>query len=236
MVDIHSHLIHNIDDGAKSLEDTIQIIKEASQNGFNKIVTTPHYIEDYYEFSNTSDIVKALQKKIEQIGIDMQVYTGHEVYINLNITDLIKENKLQTINNSKYLLIELPMQAKPIYAEKILFNIINLGIIPIIAHPERYVYVQQDENILDNMINSGALLQGNFGSIVDMYGRNARKTLEKLLKKDKISFMASDVHRPNSIYIKMPKIIKKLEKIVGRQQVELLTNTNPSLVLENKNL
>ena len=111
------------------------------------------------------------------------------------------------------------------------------GIIPIIAHPERYEYVKKDINIVDEWINEGALLQSNYGSIVGVYGNKAKKTVKKLLKKNKISLLATDIHFPDSkIYQNIEKSKNKIKRIIGEEKLIELSITNPKKIIENKEI
>ena len=111
-----------------------------------------------------------------------------------------------------------------------------MGYIPIIAHPERYSVVQNDIHLAEEWTECGALLQANFGSVVGFYGRSAKSTLFKLLKKDMISFFGSDNHRTDQIYANMPKIIKKLKRKIGEEKFYILTEENPKKIIEHKSL
>ena len=161
---------------------------------------------------------------------------GSEVYFSENMIELLKERKASTINNSNYVLFEFPMTAKPMIAEDIVYDLLKNGYKPIIAHPERYSFVQDDISILDDIIDAGALFQANYGSIVGLYGSKAKKTLKKLLKQDIIQFFGTDVHRPNQVYPYMDKAIKKIKKIISDEKFEELSTINPQKVLDNEEI
>lgn len=236
MIDFHSHILPNIDDGSKSLEDSIELIKEAKQVGFTKIISTSHYIEDYYDANEEerTKLINELKEKVQDIGIEL--YLGNEIYITNQITDLIAEKKASTINNSKYVLFELPMNSKPIDAKEVVFRLMEKGYVPIIAHPERYSYVKKDIEYVRELAEMGALFQSNYGSCIGMYGNDAKKTQKKLLKEGLIHFFGSDVHRREQVYPQMPKILKKLSKIISEEELELLTTINPQKVLDNEDI
>lgn len=234
MIDFHSHILPNIDDGAKSIEESINLIKEAEEVGFTDIILTSHYLEDYYEadVEERNNLISKLKKNINNINI----HIGNEIYITENIIDLIKENKASTINDSRYVLFELPMNNNVLYLKEVVFSLIENDFIPIIAHPERYSFVQKNPNMLLELIEMGVLFQGNYASIIGYYGKDAQKTIKLLLKNNMIHFFGTDVHKANTIYIKIPKIIEKLEKIIGKEKLYELTTINPGLVLKNKKI
>ena len=194
-VDIHSHILYGIDDGSKSLEESIEIIKQHIEMGFKDIILTPHYIENSkYETKNKEKkkLLETLKKKLKKQNIKINLYLGNEVFVN-NTLEIDKE-KIEKLNNSKYLLIEFPMGEKPKNINNIIYELKIQGIIPVIAHPERYTFVQEHPNIVDEWVEEGALLQSNYGSIVGVYGESAKKAVKKLLKKNIIANLATDIH------------------------------------------
>lgn len=237
MIDFHSHIIPNIDDGSSSLEESINLIKEAEKAGFTAIISTSHYIEGYYDY-NQEERKKYLENlyNIENNDKNVKLYLGSEIYITEDMFELIEQEKASTINNSRYILFELPMNSKTFLAKEIVYRAIEKGYLPIIAHPERYTYVQEDINYARELSNMGALFQSNYGSIIGMYGNHAKKTIYKLLEDDLIQFLGSDVHREGQIYNKVPKILKKLEKIISKKKIEELTQINAEKVLNNENI
>lgn len=239
-IDIHSHILYGIDDGSKSIEESINIIKEHIKMGFTDIVVTPHYIENSkYETNNIDkeNILNKLKEELKKQNIKINLYLGNEVFVNNNLEELIKKQEISTINNSKYLLIEFPMNEKPNDINNIIYELKIKGIIPIIAHPERYDYVEKNPNLVLEWIEEGALLQSNYGSIIGVYGSGPQKTIKKLLKKDLIDFLATDIHYPNNkIYLNMDKIRKKIKKIISEERFIELANTNPKRIIENKEI
>ncbi len=237
MIDFHSHIIPNIDDGSSSLEESINLIKEAEKAGFTAIISTSHYIEGYYDY-NQEERKKYLENlyNVENNDKNVKLYLGSEIYITEDMFELIEQEKASTINNSRYILFELPMNSKTFLAKEIVYRAIEKGYLPIIAHPERYTYVQEDINYARELSNMGALFQSNYGSIIGMYGNHAKKTIYKLLEDDLIQFLGSDVHREGQIYNKVPKILKKLEKVISKKKIEELTQINAEKVLNNENI
>ena len=234
MIDFHSHILPNIDDGSKNMEETIELLEEAQKAGFTKIISTSHYMEQYYEVTENDRL--ELINKIQQQDQRVEILLGSEIYITDELVELLKDKKASSINNSKYVLFELPLNVKEIGAKEVVYRLIENDYIPIIAHPERYSYVQQDINYIEELTQMGALLQANYGSIIGMYGSKAEKTVKKLLKNNSIQFLGSDVHRPGQVYEKMPKIIKKLKKIIPEDKLEELTTLNPQKVLNNEDI
>lgn len=238
MIDMHSHILPGIDDGSQSIEESIKMIKEAKEAGFTEIISTSHYIEESYNSSKyeREELIKNINEKLEAENINIKIYNGAEAYISTNLNDLIEKEKLPTINESKYLLMELPMHSEILYLDNIIYDLKTNGITPIIAHPERYSYVQRNPKVLENLIDKGVLFQANYGSIIGKYGKDAEKTLKRLLKSNMIHFLGTDTHRSGTVYIQMNKILKKLEKLIGKEKLELLSTINPQKVLKNEDI
>jgi len=234
MIDIHSHLINEVDDGAKNIEETSQMLKEAIKAGFTDVILTPHYMENYY--TTPCDKINEKIKEIKEMipEGDIQLYQGNEIYCTSNIIDLLNSNKATALNNSRYVLFELQMQEKPINLDEVIYLLINNNKIPVIAHPERYKYVQEDPNILLDYISRGVLFQANYPSIIGKYGKKIQQTVKQLLTHNMIHFLASDCHIPNTIYPNMEKVLKILNKWLDEKQVQKLTVDNPKCILKDE--
>lgn len=243
MIDFHSHILPNIDDGSRSMEESINLIREATEAGFTGIISTSHYLQDYYECDEQErrklleDIDDEASKLSNNIGMQMpKLYLGSEIYITTDMINLLEEKKASTINNTKYVLFELPMNSRPLFVKDVVYKLIEDGYRPIIAHPERYSYVKEDIGFVKELKDMGALFQSNYGSIIGMYGNSAKKTVKKLLKENLISFLGSDVHKTGQIYPKIPKILKKLNRWIPSDMVQNLTTFNAQKVLENQEI
>lgn len=238
MIDIHSHIIPRIDDGSKSVEETFNMLNEAKEVGFTDIITTSHFLTHYYE-PTTEEIVlwnNKLQEIINSKSIGINLHTGMEIYISNQLKELVEEKKLLMLANSKYMLMELPLNSAVNYLEHTLFVLNALNIKPIIAHPERYSYVQENPDLVDKYIENGAFLQCNYGSILGLYGKHAKHTLKTLLKRQQVHFLGSDCHRQNSIYTVIPDAVKKIKKIIGEEVFYKISTSNPNKVLNNEDL
>lgn len=238
MIDMHCHILNNIDDGSRSFSQSIEMAKKASDLGYTKIFATPHYIKDSLE-PNKEDInlkIDELNKTLLKEGINLLIYVGNEVYFTDDVLEVISDKKIYTLGNSKYVLIEFPLNGNIINLDNIMYSIIANGYIPIIAHPERYEFVKNDIESLKPLIEDGALLQINVASITGYYGKHAKKTVKKLLKNNMITFIGTDAHNENNIYDIYPKALKKIEKIIKKEKLDKILYTNPQYVLENKNI
>ena len=236
MIDFHTHILPNIDDGSASMEESINLIKEAEQAGFTGIISTSHYLQNYYESDEEERrrILAELANQVKVADAEAEIpklYLGSEIYISTDIVELLKEGKASTINETNYVLFELPMNSKPLFVKEVVYKLIENGYNPIIAHPERYSYVKENIEFVRELKNMGALFQSNYGSVIGMYGSSAKKTLKKLLKEDLITFLGSDVHAVGQIYPKIPKILRKLEKWISPEKLKELTTLNAEKIL-----
>lgn len=231
MIDMHSHILPNIDDGSGSVEETLNLIEEAKKVGFTKIVVTPHYIEGYYEKDEETrkELIDNISNKVKNI----ELYNANEVYISENIIKLLQEKKISKINNTRYLLFEMPMNIKPMNLYEVVYEMMQYKIIPILAHPERYTFVFKEPDIIYDLIQKGVLMQANYGSLIGMYGKRTELIVKKFLQNNMIHMLGSDVHRQNSIYRKIPEVLEKLEKLIGKDELKKLSETNPMKVLNN---
>ena len=238
MIDFHSHILPNIDDGSRSIEETFNLIKEAKKVGFEAIISTSHYMENYYE----TDVperevwVKAIYENLKTKDIDTKLYLGNEIYFSENIIELLEKRKASTINDTSYVLFELPLNAEPMNLYDVIYDMLQYKLVPVLAHPERYSFVQKDPDLIYDLIEKGVLMQANYGSIIGQYGEKAQIIVRKFFENNMIHFLGSDVHRQNTIYPKIPMALELISEIIGDDKLEELTTKNPKLVLNNKKI
>ena len=235
MKDLHSHLLYGIDDGSRSIEESIELLKKMEKHGIKELMLTPHYVDNSKYNCNNKDKMKIfneLKEKAKKENINIKLYLGNEVFITNNFLELLKKDEITTLNSSKYLLFELPMRQKYNNTHNITNELTSKGYIPILAHPERYESFQKHPNLLKDYIRAGILLQGNFTSLFGKYGRSAEKTLKYLLKNKWISFLGSDTH--HDIQFDSKKLEKKLLRITkDRDYVLDLMENNFDKVVSN---
>ena len=235
MIDIHSHLIYGVDDGTKTKEESIEILKNLRDNNITDIILTPHYIVDTGYTSSKIDnikIYKELKKELEQNKIDINIYLGNEIYIDRNILNYVEKNEMCTLNNTEYILIELPMSGVyPDYFD-IINNLINDGCKVILAHPERYTSFQKDFNKILELNEIGVLFQCNYGSILGEYGHEAKKCMKNILKNKLVSFMGTDIHKNKNNYDYIDKSINKMSKYLSIDEINDITENNAKKIIE----
>lgn len=235
MIDIHNHVVFSVDDGSKSIEQSIRMIKTASEAGITEMCFTPHYMEDGYQTERN-----VLEEKVFQIKealasekVNMKVYLGEEVFIFPNLPRSL--DKVVCLNDSRYILIEFPLVEEVGYIEETIYELFSLGKVPIIAHPERYMATASDFSFIQNIAAQGALLQINANSLVGHYGREAKKLAMKLLAEDMVHFVGSDAHSSGG-YELLNESLKVLSGLVSKEKYIELTEKNPGKVLNDEEI
>lgn len=235
MIDIHSHLIYGVDDGSKTIEESLDILNNLSKNGVTDIIFTPHYITDTnYVSSKTNNIFKfyELKREIKKQGIDINIYLGNEIYIDPNILELIKQNEMCSLNNSEYILIELPMSGNYPDYQEIIKELMNIGFKVVLAHPERYTTFQKDFNKIKEMVDMGVLLQCNIDSILGYYGNDAKKTIKLILKDKLVTFIGTDIHSKKIDYSYLEKAKNKFKKYLTDEEIEDIFVNNAKKIIK----
>ena len=235
MTDVHSHILFDVDDGARNIEESITLLKKMTEIGFKNVILTPHYIKgSEYSSQNKEKLtkIKELQKELNNQNIDINIYLGNEIFINNEICDLIKVKHIYTLNNTKYILVELPFHNQIVNLEDIIYELKVKGLIPIIAHPERYAYFQNNYKEVDRLREEGFLFQGNYASILGYYGKQSQKLLKYMLKKQYIDYLGTDIHRTTKTYVidNFKKIEKKIIKITKTDYYEEIKDNCNNLI------
>ena len=231
MIDIHSHIIPGIDDGSKDMEMTLEMLKNAEKEGIKEIVATPHYLLEYGEakIEEVKEHVNKINTILEKEKIDLKVYSGQEVYFTEKIIEDYIEGNIGTINDSRYMLIEFPMQRFDENTFEIIYELQVRGIVPIIAHPERYKFFIENPSFINNFINEGYLFQVNTGSIEGKFGERVKKTANIFLENNIYSFIGSDAHNNSSRNTGLKNAIILIKQNIN---IDILEN-NSEKVLKN---
>lgn len=239
MIDIHTHILPGLDDGAKTLNESIQMIQQALDVGVRTICATPHIL-DGVSSSLEEQINRSftlLRSQLVKRKMATRLVFGSEIYIRHDIESLRNFSFFSLNQTNKYLLVELPMGGLPSGVDQLIHRLQLEGLTCIIAHPERCLIRKDPLSEINNMVNKGALIQINAGSILGHFGKEARKTAESLLEYNLVHFMASDAHNTSSASITvLSQALEKLCQLVGKIKTEELVIHNPSKVLEGKSL
>ena len=219
-VDIHTHLLPGIDDGAKNMKDSIALIKRMHGYGIKNFICTPHIMEGVWENSKENILAKLAELKEELVkqGLnDITIHAAAEYLLDANFSTLLKNKDLLTIKDT-YILVELSYINAPINLYKVLFDIQIAGYKPILAHPERYSYFHNNFDSYLKLKEAGCLFQLNLLSLSNYYGKEVSIIAKKLLKNRLIDFVGSDTHQSRHLNylesIDNTAIVKSIEPIL----------------------
>ncbi len=220
--DMHSHLLPGIDDGAKDLETSLQLIRGLKELGYQKLITTPHIIWDIYR--NTPDIINdkldQLRKAVKEEAINVEIYAAAEYFLDEHVEELLKRKQpLLTISGNK-VLTEFSMAFPSLNTKDILFEMEMQGYQPIIAHPERYIYLQQNKEFYRELKDMGCLFQLNILALSGHYGRSVKDLAEYLLKNGFYDLIGTDLHHSNHLeFLQHVEMTAPLKKAIESGQI-----------------
>lgn len=240
MIDIHCHILYGLDDGSDNIEESVRMAEIAVRSGVKAIIATPHSnVPDSYRNFWSNDIsqrLALLNRRLEQDGIPLKIFPGNEIFAGNDVAQLIKSKKLLTLNNSIYPLVEFDFFERSDTVYRQLESLVAEGYVPIVAHPERYAFVHEDESAVYRLKSIGCLLQLNKGSINGSFGRNAFFSSRAILSDELADFVASDAHSP---YMRTPFLEEAHEEVsimTSYDYAELIFSQNPAKVLLNKKI
>ncbi|MGF3114736.1 tyrosine-protein phosphatase [Facklamia sp. P13055] len=223
IVDLHSHLIPGVDDGAQTLEDSIYLAKMGQEEGVQHIVLTPHHRNGQF-INHKEDVIKFTDKlsaDYERAGLQVKVYPGQEIRLTKQFMEDYYNGDLLSLDGSdKYYLIEFPTAKVPEFAPKMLLQLIDMGITPLIAHPERNHQLAENYEDLYDLIQMGCLSQITSSSYVGLYGEKFQKTAREMIELNLAHVIASDVHHVDFRPFNMKAAFNQLEQDFGQAKVD----------------
>ena len=199
--DVHSHLLPGLDDGVKSFEESIAILRFFEMNGVNKVITTPHIYKNVYPNSEKSILnrLEVLKSKIADEGLSVQIEAAAEYFLDDEFISRVKKGEPLLTWEGSNLLIETSFYNRPLYFDEALFELRSAGYNPVLAHPERYHYLEGNLEWLTDRISEGLDVQVNLLSLAGVYGKTPHKIAKYLLKESLVSFLGSDIHREEQL-------------------------------------
>lgn len=224
-VDMHSHLIPGIDDGSKSMEESLDLVRRMAGYGLSKIITTPHIMSEYYR--NTPEIIgmglEDLRKAVKQEGISIELEAAAEYYMDEIFLEKVKEGEPMLTFGDNYILVETGFINKPQMLLDIIFHLEMAGYKPILAHPERYQYLIMDKKLQEELFDRKLLFQVNLLSLTGFYSKQVKDFGETLLEKGVVALFGTDCH--NARYLDMLETLPKNQKVYAKIQNLDLINT-----------
>lgn len=238
-IDMHCHMIPHVDDGARNSRQALKMITIAYENGIRTVIATPHYEVGRYD-ANKEKIEKYYQKLkalLERNMPDFEIYLGNEIFYSYGILEKLDEGEIFTLADSNYILVEFSPNDSFNYIEKSLYEIVNGGYVPILAHAERYDELMKSamKNV-DKLVGAGILIQINASTIAGNRGILARRKVMKLIKNDLVHFIATDAHSDGRRSPDLSDCIKYLKKKTDDETINRLLRENQLKVINNEDI
>lgn len=225
LVDIHSHLLPGLDDGVQTFDESEAIIIEFQRLGYTKLITTPHVMSDFYR--NSNEIIRQklaeTNQHLAQKGIPVTLEAAAEFYLDEALLSRIEANDPLLTFGKNYLLFETNFMTEPLNLKEFIFLATTKGYKPVLAHPERYIYLQNNFSKAEDLVNRGVLFQVNSSSLSGYYSKGAQQTAQKLIDSGYVHFLGSDCH--NLQHVQLLAQARKNKYFQKALSLPLLNNT-----------
>lgn len=239
MIDLHCHILPGVDDGPATLAESLQMAETAVAGGIRAVVATPHTGNGVYSNGAVAiiDRVNQLNTELAGAGIPLQVFPGAEVQLSLGLVENLRGGAAVTINNSRYILLELPPTLLPDPCKEELFSLLTHGFIPIIAHPERHTYLQRNFDYLADLVQMGALCQVTAQSLLGVFGNYVQAAAEKMLRNRLAHVLASDAHGAEGRVPALESAVAAAARLLGsREKVEQMVTAVPAAIIADNDV
>lgn len=217
MIDIHSHILPGVDDGAKSEEDSLQMAHQALEQGVHTMIATPHHRTS--SFDNTKDTIlmhtEILNELFKSHDIPLTLLPGQETRINGDFLTDLEAGNILCLNNTDYVFVELPFDHVPLYTESMLYDIQMKGYKPIIVHPERNRELREQPDKLYELVRKGALTQVTTSSLLGWFGKDVARFTREIIEHHLTHFIATDAHNITSRPINLAEAYEFIQEEIG---------------------
>lgn len=232
-IDIHNHSLFGVDDGATDIEESVNLLRSAYNQGVSKIILTPHYRYGMFKYpvEEISKNFEQLRKEAENIGIE--IFIGCEYHVNSKITEYLASGRCSTLAGSDYVLTEYSYDTEYEYIKKYTRELVDNGYIPVIAHAERYGCLLNDYKLCMELSDIGALIQINASSVLGYEGRESVKFCKKLLKNNIADIVASDTHDMTERVNRLNECHSYIAKKYGVGYADNIFYNNPLKIIKN---
>lgn len=234
MIDLHSHILPELDDGSQSLEESLAMARMAVQSGVKVMAATPHCIDDRAE--QVYAAWRLLREALRDTEIPLKLYLGMEIFGTADTVRLLRAGRLFPLNGSQYPLIEFSFRSTGEEETQILYQVLRAGYRPLVAHPERYGYVRENPELINLWTKMGCLLQINRGSLLGRFGPGAQRMAAELVERGFVTAVATDAHSPRVRTPWMKDIQTLLSQEYSPQLARKLLLQNPQHILRNEPL
>ncbi len=242
MIDIHSHILPDLDDGAKTWEQSLEMARMAVEDGIRIIVATPHLFKnrviDVHQINNKEIILQRItefRQKLLENDLPLEIIPGCDFPLGVESLELLQGDLVLTINDSRrYLLLELPDNFLPPATEEICYHLQTQGITPIITHPERHFVIQEMPQKLKRLIDLGCLAQLTGQSLTGGFGRAVKKFSRQLLKQGYIHLMATDAHNSHHRPPRLSGALTELSRLIGEKRARAMVTDLPQRIINGE--
>jgi protein-tyrosine phosphatase len=236
MIDLHSHILPGVDDGAPDLSTALAMAQMAVDEGIQVMAATPHFMPGLYD-NEAQDIrarVADFNLELGAAGIDLHVVVGCDAHIRPDFLDCLRDGTLLRLNDSRYVLFEPPHTTMPPRLEDLLFNIQMAGYVPILTHPERLKWIEQNYRVMQSLAESGVWMQITCGSLTGRFGSRPKYWAERMLAEGLVHILATDAHNLTSRPPLMANAFAKAQSEVGLDEANNLVLIRPVNILDNQ--
>ena len=236
MIDLHSHILPGIDDGAKTLDVSLEMARIAVADGIHTMACTPHIYPGMYmnDGPGIHKAVAALQMVLNREGIPLKLVVGADVHLVPGLLDGLRDGRVPTLHGSRYFLLEPSHTTPPPRLEDSVFNLIASGYTPIITHPERLTWVENHYPVFLRMIEQGAWMQITAGALTGMFGPRAKYWGERFLGEGHTHIIASDAHSAGRRLPRISEARAMAQRLLGEEEAQRLVVERPQAVLDNR--
>ncbi|HLJ68301.1 MAG TPA: CpsB/CapC family capsule biosynthesis tyrosine phosphatase [Chloroflexota bacterium] len=240
MIDLHNHILPGADDGAADLAESLEIARVFVAEGVTRVVATPHLDPENDRGLSGSQVrerTDALGQALAAAGIPLQVLPGQEIYLTPEILSLLRSGRAIPLADSDAVLVELSLVSpeRPAFLEDVLFGVQIAGYRPVLAHPERYAFVQRDPDSLEPLADRGIIMQLTAAPLAGQYGKRIQRTARRLLRRGVYSIASSDRHHPDQPR-SLAAAYGQIAALTDQETADLLTRDNPAALLENSGI
>lgn len=236
MIDLHTHILPGVDDGAQTLDEALAMAQTAWRDGITTIVATPHRSPWSY-CSDRADAERRLAEvcaALLQEGLETRLLLGSEAFVAPNLVEQVREGLALTINGGRFLLVEWPYDQFPTFSEQVIFDLQVRGIHPIIAHAERYRFVRRDPNSLARLIERGVLVQVTAGSLLGELGPEIQHLSEILVACGLAQVIASDSHGVDRRAPILSQARDRVARLIGEERARAMVESVPRQIVDDE--
>lgn len=238
MIDLHCHILPGVDDGAASEEESCLMAQMALDSGVRTIAATPHFHPLNSSRPGSIRRLKEgflrLDQALRRLQLPLELRSGMEVFVTPETPRLLREGRLLTLGGSRYLLVEFGFEDSPAFAGRMLAQLREQGVVPVVAHPERYAFIQDEPERLFDWLEGGYVLQLNKGSFFGRFGRRAARTAHWCLREGCVHLIGSDAHSPYQRTTRLSDIHEYISEKTSQPLADLLLERNPARILADE--